>query len=308
MITSLLQHHQRVEPEASRSDLILALRSALQQEAGFAAGKLGLSEQALLLYPTLLERCHTPQQRLALTLQTRQHCAVQMGLFPSSAETLLAYAELHAKATRELDLLGLVGGRLEADLLAELQPRGRTISLLELEPDRSVPDRSEHCWLPELRGKRVLIVSSIAELLCQRANQSIFEAVWAKSGKPWFGPAQVLPLPFPYSYDVHTQQCFGSSQNLLEWIVNQLNPASFDVALIAGSSLGIPIAAAIKRMNRSAIALGGALQVLFGVGGRRWWNDPHWQEHHITPAWISVPADQVPQVAGAYVDGGAYWW
>ena len=61
-------------------------------------------------------------------------------------------------------------------------------------------------------------------------------------------------------------------------------------------------------MNRSAIALGGALQVLFGVGGRRWWNDPHWQEHHITPAWISVPADQVPQVAGGYADGGAYWW
>ena len=68
MITSLLQRHQRVEPEASRADLILALRSALKLEKGFAAGKLGLSEQALLLYPTLLERCHTPQQRLALTL------------------------------------------------------------------------------------------------------------------------------------------------------------------------------------------------------------------------------------------------
>ena len=67
MITSLLQRHQRVEPEASRADLILALRSALKLGKGFAAGKLGLSEQALLLYPTLLERCHTPQQRLALT-------------------------------------------------------------------------------------------------------------------------------------------------------------------------------------------------------------------------------------------------
>jgi len=89
VITSLLHHHQRVEPKATRSDLILALRSALQQGKGFAAGKLGLSEQALLLYPTLLERCRTSQQRLALTLQTRQHCAVQMGLFPSSQEGML---------------------------------------------------------------------------------------------------------------------------------------------------------------------------------------------------------------------------
>jgi len=308
VITSLLHHHQRVEPEGSRSDLILALRSALQQGKGFAAGKLGLSEQALLLYPTLLERCHTPKQRLALTLQTRQHCAVQMGLFPCSEEAMLSYAELHGKATRELDLLGLVGGRLEADLLNRLRPKGQTINLLELEPDRSVPDQSEHCWLPELRGKRVLIVSSIAELLCQRANQTTFEAVWAKSGKPWFDPAQVRPLQFPYCYDVHTQERFGSSENLLEWIVNQLDPTSFDLALIAGSSLGIPIAAAIRAMNRSAIALGGALQVLFGVGGRRWWNDPHWRQHHITSAWISVPPEQIPQVAGAYVDGGAYWW
>lgn len=308
MITSLLHRHHRVEPEASRSDLILALRSALKQDAGFAAGKLGLSEQALLLYPALLERCHTPQQRLALTLQTRQHCAVQMGLFPSSQEGMLSYAQRHATATRELDFLGLVGGRLEADLLDQLRPMGQTINLLELEPDRSIPDRSEHCWLPELRGKRVLIVSSIAELLCQRANQSTFEAVWAKSGKSWFAPAQVLSLHFPYCYDVRTQQRFGSSENLLEWIQQKIDPATFDLALIAGSSLGIPIAAAIKGMNRSAIALGGALQVLFGVGGLRWWNDPHWREHHITPAWISVPSDQVPQVAGGYVDGGAYWW
>jgi len=308
VITSLLHHHQRVEPEASRSDLILALRSALQQGKGFAIGKLGLSEQALLLYPTLLERCQTRQQRLALTLQTRLHCAVQMGLFPCSEEAMLSYAELHGKATRELDLLGLVGGRLEADLLDRLRPKGLTINLLELEPDRSVPDRSEHCWLPELEGKRVLIVSSIAELLCQRANQATFEAVWSKSGKPWFDPAQVLPLPFPYCYDVSTQQRFGSSENLLEWIVDQLDPTCFDLALIAGSSLGIPIASAIKAMNRSAIALGGALQVLFGVGGRRWWNDPHWRQHHITPAWISVPPELVPHVAGGYVDGGAYWW
>lgn len=308
MIASLLQHSQRIEPEARRADLIKALRSALSQGAACAAGKLGLSEQALLLYPTLLERCHSPQQQLALTLQTRHHCAVQMGMFPSTQEAMFSYAQRHAKAARELDFLGLVGGRLEADLLDQLQPNGQTISLLELEPNRSVPDQSEQCYLPELRGKRLLIVSSIAELLCQRATQATFEAVWAKSGKPWFAPAQVLPLPFPYCYDVHTQRRFGRSEHLLEWIVEQINPATFDLALIAASSLGIPIAAAIKAMNRSAIALGGALQVLFGVGGQRWWNDPHWQQLHITPAWISVPADQVPQVAGGYVDGGAYWW
>lgn len=166
----------------------------------------------------------------------------------------------------------------------------------------------EHCDLPELRDKRVLIVFSIADLLCQRATQPIFQAACAISGQPCFAHAQVLPMPFPYCYEVHTQRRFGRSEKLLEWIVEQNDFARLDLALIAGGSLGIPIAAVIKAMNRIAIALGGVLQVLFGVGGQRWWGDPHWQQLQITPAWISVPADQVPQIAGGYADGGAYWW
>ena len=37
-----------------------------------------------------------------------------------------------------------MAGRLEADLLDQLQPKGQMISLLELEPNRSVPDQSEY--------------------------------------------------------------------------------------------------------------------------------------------------------------------
>jgi hypothetical protein len=307
MSHSLLHDPAPVLPMANRQDMTQALKAAMGRGSGMAAGKLGLSEQAMLLYPTLLDRCPTERQQQALTLQTRQHCAVQMGIFPNDREGMLAYGELHARASRELDFVGLVGGRLEADLLRELQPMGQTISLYDLEPDRSIPDQSNNCYLPTLSDKRVLLVSSIAEFLCTRASAQIFEAVWAKTGKPWFAPAQVLPLQFPYTYALDTQSRFVSSQHLLHWILERINPADFDVALIAGSSLGIPIAAAIKTMDRSAIALGGALQVLFGVGGKRWWSDANWQRDYITPAWVRVPADLVPKVAGPYVDDGAYW-
>ena len=96
------------------------------------------------------------------------------------------------------------------------------------------------------------------------------------------------------------RSCDSDLKSACDLLGQQAGPVpTFDALLHStGSSLGIPIAAAIKGMNRSAIAMGGALQVLFGVGGQRWWNDPHWRKHHITPAWISVPTDQVPQVAG----------
>jgi len=306
MVDTFLRDRRRVRPMLDRPELARSLRAALARRTGFAAAKLGRSEQAMLLYPTLLERCRHERQRVALNANVRHHCAVHMGVFPSDPAAILAFSALHAQATRQLDVLALVRGELEGDLLAALAPPGRTIDFLDLEPDRSTPDQSGNCWLPALEGQRVLIVSSIAELLCERANRDTFEAVWAKTGKPWFAPAQVRPLQFPYTYDPDTQRRFGCSQNLLASIVEQIDPADFDVALIAGSSLSVPIAAAIRGMNRAAIALGGSLQVLFGVGGRRWWNWTDWQEQYFTPAWISVPPELVPQGAER-LEGGAYW-
>ncbi len=305
--SSIVADHRLVRPSATRTDLAASLRASLHGGTGLAAGKLGLSEQAMLAYPFLLERCRDARQEAALTAQTRAHCTVQMGVFPADRDAMLGFATLHAAATRSLDFVGLAQGRLEADLIRELRIPGRTLSLLDLEPDRSVPDDSNSCYLPELAGRRLLIVSSIANLLCDRANRTTFEAVWAKTGKPWFAPAEVRALEFPYTYDVDTQRRFGTSANLLNAIVERIDPGTFDVALIAGSSLGVPIAAAIKEQGRCAIALGGSLQVLFGVGGKRWREDPVWQRDHITEAWTDVREDQVPRVATYHVEGGAYW-
>lgn len=307
MNSSLLIDDQPVSPRARRIDLALAIRLALEEQTGFAAGKLGVSEQAMLAFPFLLERCSSSLQRNALTVQTQRHCAASLGLFPSDTDSILQFSSLHADAVRSLDFLGLVKGRLEADVLDFLDYTGRTLSLLDFEPDRSLPDNSAACYLPELSGMRVLIISSIAELLCRRANHETFTTVWAKTGKPWFAPGQVTSLQFPYTYDSDTQRHFGSSVNLLESVIEQIDSTAFDVALVAGASLGIPLAAAIKGMNRSAIALGGALQVLFGVQGKRWRENPEWVENYFTDAWIEIPADQVPKMPAGYCEDGAYW-
>jgi hypothetical protein len=272
--TSILVHDYLIQPSSTRRDLAAALRNSLKESSGLAVAKVGLSEQTFLSYPFLLERCISERQVAALTLHTRQHASANTGVFPGDINTILEFSALHARAIRSLDFLGLVSGRLEADLLNFLDYQGRTLSIHDFEPDRSIPDDSASCYLREFEGRRVLIISSIAELLCSRANKDTFTATWAKTGKPWFNPAQVTYLEFPWAYDRETQQKFGCSMNLLEWILERIDPETFDIALISGATFGIPIAAAVKDMNRSAIALGGALQILFGVYGKRWRNDP----------------------------------
>jgi hypothetical protein len=304
--SSILVDDNRLQPNSTRRDLALALRQSLRNPSGLAVAKLGLSEQTFLSYPFLLERCISERQVAALTLHTRRHAAANTGVFPGDIDSIVEFSKLHAKAARSLDFVGLVSGRLEADLLNYLDYQGKTLSIFDFEPDRSIPDDRASCYLPELEGQRVLIVSSVAELLCARANEETFTAVWAKTGKLWFRPAQVTSLQFPWAYDRNTQHQFGSSMNLLEWIIERIDPETFDIALIAGATFGVPVAAAIKDMNRSAIALGGALQVLFGVSGKRWRDDPTWVQNYMTKAWIDIPRAQIPDMPDGYGDGGAF--
>jgi hypothetical protein len=77
--------------------------------------------------------------------------------------------------------------------------------------------------------------------------------------------------------------------------------------LIAAGGLGIPLASQVKRMGRTAISLGGHLQVLFGVMGRRWRDRKNWNQNYFNDAWIPMPGHYRPVAAELLSDGGAYW-
>jgi hypothetical protein len=245
--------------------------------------------------------------RRGIEATVRHHCRVQGGVFPSDLDSMLEFAQWHGEAVRALDYLGLVGGRFESDLIAHHRIRSRTIHFTDTEPDRSIPADSAECYLPLFTGKRLLIISSMAQLLVHRAQRRTFEAVWAKTGKRWFDPLDVQALEYPFAYDESTQRRFGSSQGLFDWIVTRIDPNNFDVALIAGGGLGIPIAAAVKNLGKQCVALGGHLQVLFGVQGGRWRNDKAWQADYVTEAWIDVPHHYRPENNWGLPDAGAYW-
>ena len=68
---------------------------------------------------------------------------------------------------------------------------------------------------------------------------------------------------------------------------------------------GMPLGAAIKRAGRQAIHLGGSLQLLFGIRGRRWDALPSFQPL-FNHDWVRPSAEETPQRAEA-VDAGCYW-
>jgi hypothetical protein len=96
-----------------------------------------------------------------------------------------------------------------------------------------------------------------------------------------------------------------SWQSAVEHIVGEVVKSRATIALIGCGGLGMIIAGELKKKGISALVLGGAIQVLFGIKGRRWanhsvisgfWND----------AWVWPAGDEIPRGA-VLVEGGCYW-
>ena len=95
----------------------------------------------------------------------------------------------------------------------------------------------------------------------------------------------------------------------LDSMKQQMDNIDYDVALIGCGAYGLHLAAHAKRMGKKAIHLGGALQIFFGIIGKRYENPKHangfylslFNEHWTRPINEERPAD-------AYlVENSTYW-
>ncbi len=96
---------------------------------------------------------------------------------------------------------------------------------------------------------------------------------------------------------------------MLRWMEGELEridrDEGFDVALIGCGAAGIPLAAKAKSMGKAGIHLGGPLQLLFGIRGRRWDERSEYQ-HMVNEAWCRSEESEKPLEFGK-VDNGGYW-
>jgi hypothetical protein len=202
--------------------------------------------------------------------------------------------------------LGICFRPWEPTLLKHYRFPAKLIDYLEHEPDRSVPSDDANCYLPFFKGKRLLLVCPFAGLLKERATRETFERVWARTGKRWFEPADVQAIEFPYGFSPSTHEQFATAIDLYEWIGARMDEREYDVAMIAAAGLGISLAVRAKLQGKIAIDLGGHLQVLFGVLGKRWKEMTWWGERYVNDAWIDMPERYKPRETRV-CDDGAYW-
>jgi hypothetical protein len=275
-------YRSRLSPEEAN----LLLYNRLRRGEPILAGKLGSVESRLLgehrFRGRFSSRCR---------LQAHQNA----GLFPSDPASLAAAAKELWSALHSLELLGCWPVEYQARLLMQLPQLPQRCEMPDLEPFfYPLP------WTQALAGLRVLVLHPFQRSLQQQ---------WARR-QELFPDRPVLPVFEPLFVATPmtvagAEHGYGSWMQALEQLWAQVEPLDYDVALLGCGAYSLPIAARIRRQGRSAIHLGGSLQLLFGVFGRRWERFDT-QRSLLNPAWIRPLPEDRPASYQA-VEEGCYW-
>ena len=230
------------------------------------------------------------------------------GFFPPSDKHLSRFCELMLEDSRELDMLAVFGSTFAGSRkLSSYYPEGLNfIYIISL--DSFVCDKP---WTKLLKGLHVLVIHPFAELI---------ESQYHNKREELFSNADVLPL-FHLRTIKAVQSLGGINHGFkdwfeaLEWMKKEMDKEYYDIALIGCGAYGFPLAAHAKRTGHKAVHIGGSLQLLFGIKGKRWENPLHGTNYGLksgkystvldNPAWVR-PNDYMSKESEK-VEGGCYW-
>ena len=292
----LEQHRQRRHPvmDAEATNRWLGERIAKGHPA--AIGKLGSSECWTLAWHLRLRRFYKytwcPPAFGDLDL------AEQSGVFPRTEDLFHRFAELYLERLQSLDGSAVWQNVGEGRILQRYAPSAQWLSIQGLEPYLfSQP------WSRALAGKRILVIHPFAESI--RSQFSRRDLVW-RDMPAVLPECEIEVIRAPYGF---SKTDFKDWFEMLQWLETQVEQAfarePFHVALIGCGAAGLPLAVKVKEMGGIGIHLGGPLQLLFGIRGRRW-EKLRGFDHVFNEFWIRPNSEETPETANA-VDGGGYW-
>jgi hypothetical protein len=197
--------------------------------------------------------------------------SIASGFFPSNEKKYLEkYGRLYEKATINTDLMKTIGAiPKEVEMISYIDEKKRIISSEEVRPWFQ-----EKPWTRYLKGKKVLVVSPFKkDILNQyKKKEKLFEN---RMVIPKFKIKAVKAVNTRGKEDVP----FGDWFEALEHQKEMISSVDFDVALLGCGAYGMPLCDYIKTdLNRSAIYMGGGLQLLFGLRGARWDGQSQYEE------------------------------
>ena len=161
-------------------------------------------------------------------------------------------------------------------------------------------------WSHHLLGKKVLIINSFTESMKKQISNNF--QIFKDPNKKIFLDDQKLTFykSFQTSAGNHIHDNWLETYTIM---CKDIKKIDFDIALLGCGGYGLPLCNYIyETLNKSAIYIGGGLQLLFGVMGKRWENIPMWEKiiKENDTKFIKPSGDEVCNNKDR-VEDGCYW-
>ena len=224
---------------------------------------------------------------------------INAGIFPPNKEALCCMAERYINDIGQIDILASY--QLNEKLIKSAMPNCHYVNL----DGFYAPFKFEAPWTRYLEDKDVLIIHPFVETIKYQ---------YENNRETLFDNPKVLPKFRSIQYIKAVQTAaegadlekFKSWNDALNFMEYEIDTKKFDVALIGCGAYGLPLAAHVKRLGKTAIHLAGWTQMLFGIYGKRWLEDMPEYKKYIKPTWIRPSENERPHKANL-VEGGCYW-
>lgn len=199
------------------------------------------------------------------------------GFFPNDVKLADRFVDLMLGCCGEVDLLGTWDSLFMEDyVIREYMPESSVTRMAFLEPWQTLfwGSRETKPWAGALKGKRVLVIHPFVETIRQQYQNNREKLFMNLYGKDEILPEFTLLTLKSVQTQAGTEDSrFQNWFEALQWMIKEAAGVKFDVAIIGCGAYGFPLAAEIKKMGKIAIHLGGAVQLMFGIRGKRWDND-----------------------------------
>jgi hypothetical protein len=271
----------------------------------FIISRMGIGSETYITYEYKVEN--------KINMYNLQTLSNNTGIYNVNPETILLYIQLYDEAIKNSKALATYPTCIVKEQTYFVNTYNLTqIHSRSLEPFYACLENIKP-WTHSLYGKKVLIINPFIESMkTQLANH--FQIFKDPSKKIFLDNQDFI---FYKSYQtsagnhIHKNwlETFTIMCNDIKKLDNELH---FDIALLGCGGYGLPLCNFIKtKLNKSAIYIGGGLQLLFGIMGHRWENRDDWKQimkenQEPNNRFIRPSGDEIIKNKNA-IENGCYW-
>lgn len=273
-------NRRKLTPEQTNE----AYRALIESGKPFLAGRMGSSE--------MLRVNRYIMMKLGLK---KSYSPVHMrGVFQSTPEAVDWYVEQVLDLMPHVDIMPVWCLLAEPYLVRQYGKKAKLTGFEDIEPFFY-----ENPWTVALKGKKVMVINPFDESIRQQ---------YAKRELLFENP-DVLP-----EFELHTVKSvmvlspeynvYGTMEDAVNYMYNEAMKVDFDIALLGCGAMGMLLAEKFRQQGKQAIYMGGVLQMMFGIKGKRW--DCQEKYANLYNEHWTYPIEDPPKGAER-LDGSCYW-